>query len=72
MRLWYFSSSVDSFFKRAHVQPYSGARCLNLVRHFFYFQTLCVRTAKALARLRGCADSPEPSLVVCVISTIIS
>ena len=41
-----------------------------LVGPFVYFHTLCVRTAKALARLRGCADSPEPSLVA--ISTIIS
>ena len=32
----------------------------------------CVRTAKALVRLRGCAGSPEPSLVAYVISTIIS
>ena len=32
----------------------------------------CVRIAKALARLRGCAGSPEPSLVAYVISTIIS
>ena len=39
---------------------------------FVYFHTLCVRTAKALARLRGCAGSPEPSLVAYVISTIIS
>ena len=33
---------------------------------------LCVRTAKALARLRRCAGSPEPSLVAYLISTIIS
>ena len=39
---------------------------------FVYFQTLCVKTAKALARLRGCAGSPEPSLVAYVISAIIS
>ena len=39
---------------------------------FVYFHTSCVRSAKALARLRGCAGSPEPSLVACVISTIIS
>ena len=32
---------------------------------------LWVRTTKALARLRGCAGSPEPSLVVYAISTII-
>ena len=34
--------------------------------------TSCVRTAKALARLRGCAGSLEPSLVAYVINTIIS
>ena len=43
-----------------------------LVRPFVYFHTSCVRTAKALARLRRCAGSPEPSLVAYVISTIIS
>ena len=43
-----------------------------LVGPFIYFHTACVRTAKALARLRGCAGSPEPSLVAYVISTIIS
>ena len=42
------------------------------VGSFVYFHTLCVRTATALARLRECADSPEPSLVAYVISTIIS
>ena len=41
-------------------------------RPFVYFHTSCVRTAKALARLWGCAGSPEPSLVAYVISTIIS
>ena len=34
-----------------------------------YFRISCVRTAKALARLRGCAGSPEPSPVAYVIST---
>ena len=43
-----------------------------LVRHFVYFHTLGVRIAKALARRRGCTVSPEPSLVACAISTIIS
>ena len=43
-----------------------------LVGPFVYFHTLCVRTAKALARLRACAGSPEPSLVAYAISTIIS
>ena len=39
---------------------------------FVYFHTSCVGTAKALARLRGSAGSPEPSLVTYVISTIIT
>ena len=43
-----------------------------LVGAFVYFHASCVRTAKALARLCGCAGSPEPSLVAYVISTIIS
>ena len=43
-----------------------------LVGPFVCFHTSCVRTAKALARLRGCAGSPEPLLVAYVISTIIS
>ena len=43
-----------------------------LVVPFVYFHTSCVRTSKALARLRGCAGSPEPLLVAYVISTIIS
>ena len=33
-----------------------------LVGPFIYFHTLCVRTAKAVARLHGCAGSPEPWL----------
>ena len=43
-----------------------------LVGPFVYFHTICVQTAKALVRLRGCAGSPGPSLVAYVISTIIS
>ena len=39
---------------------------------FVFFHTSCVRTAKALVRLRECAGSPEPGLVAYVISTIIS
>ena len=72
MRLMYFSSSVNSFFKRAHAQPSSGATCLIYVGPFIYFHISCVRTANVLARLRGCAGSPKPSLVANVISTIIS
>ena len=51
------------------MQPSNGARCLILVRPFIYFSILCVQTVKALARLHGCAGSPEPSLVAYVIST---
>ena len=40
-----------------------------LVGPFVYAHTLCVRTAKALAK---CTGSPKPSLVIYVISTIIS
>ena len=43
-----------------------------LVGLFVYFHTSCLRTAKALAWLRGCAGSPEPSLVAYVLSAIIS
>ena len=43
-----------------------------LVKPFVYFHTACLRTAKALARLRGCTGSPEHSLVAYVISTIIT
>ena len=43
-----------------------------LVGPSVYFYTSCARTAKALARLRWCAGSPEPLLVAYVISTIIS
>ena len=37
------------------------------VGSFVYFHTSCVWTAKALARLRRCTGSPEPSLVAYVI-----
>ena len=43
-----------------------------LVWPFVYFHSSYVRTANALARLRGYAGSPEHSLVAYVISTIIS
>ena len=49
-----------------------GLDVWSLVRPFVYFHTSCVQTTKALARLRGCAGSPEPSLVTFVISAMIS
>ena len=72
MKIWYFSSSVNSFFKRAYAAIPMGLDVWILVRSFVYFHTLYVRTVKALARLRRRAGSPEPSLVAYVISTIIS
>ena len=47
-----------------------GLHVWPLVGLFVYFLSSCVRTAKALVRLRGCAGSPEPSLLAYVISTI--
>ena len=49
-----------------------GLDVRSLVGPFIYFDTPCVRTAMALASLRGCAGSPKPSLVAYVIRTIIS
>ena len=69
MRLWYYLSSVNSFFKHALGSHPVGLDVWFLVSPFVYFHTFCVRTAKALVRLRGCAGSPEPSLVAYVIST---
>ena len=53
-------------------QTCSGARCLIFGQTFSLLSFSCVRTAKALVRLRGCAGLPEPSLVTYVISTIFS
>ena len=39
---------------------------------FLFIPILCGRTAKALARLRACTGSPEPSLVAYVISTFLT
>ena len=60
MRLWFFLSLQT----RMHNHPV-GLDVWFLVGHFVYFHTSCVRTAKALARLRG-------YLIAYVISTIIS
>ena len=56
-------SSLNSFFKRACTAIQRDYSVWLLVWLFVYFHTSCVRTAKALARLRQCAGSPEPSLV---------
>ena len=53
-----------------HAHPSSGARCLIFGRTLRLLPNFtCVRTAKALARLRGCTGLPEPSLVAYVICT---
>ena len=63
MKLWHFSSSVNSFFKHTCSAIQWGP--------FVYRRNSCVRTVKALARLRECAEPHEPSLVAYVKSTII-
>ena len=50
MRLWHFSSSINSFFKRACAAFQWGYMPDFLVGPFVYFHTSCVRTA-TLARL---------------------
>ena len=75
MRSWYFSSSVNSFFKRAYAATQWGQRSdfwSDPSSTSILDVSLCVQTARALARLRACAGSPEPSLVAYVVSTIIS
>ena len=54
MRLWYFLSSVNSFFKHACAVIQWGPDVWFLVGPFVYFHNSCVRIAKALARLRRC------------------
>ena len=70
MRLWHFLSSVliQTRMRRHSV----GLDVWFLVGSFVYFHTSCVRTAKAVARLRGCTRLSEPSLVAYVISIMIS
>ena len=53
MRLWHLSPSVNSIFKHACAAVHWSYTSDCLVRPFVYFHTSCVRTAKALARLRG-------------------
>ena len=56
---------------RMHSHPV-GLYVWFLVGPFVYFHTSCVQTAKALAKLCKCTDSPDPSLVAYVVSIIIS
>ena len=74
MRLWHLhvSPSVNSIFKHACAAIHWRYTSDFWSEPFVYFHTLCVRTAKALATLRKCAFSPEPSLFAYAISTIMS
>ena len=49
-----------------------GLQTWNFSCSFLKVPTTFLRTAKALARLRLCAGSPEPLLVAYVISTFVS
>ena len=66
MRFWYFSSSVNSFFKRAC----AAIQMLDFWSHQLSTSILHVYEQRRL--WRDCAGSPEPSLVAYVISAIIS
>ena len=67
--LWF---SDSWFFNYAFVVPYLGNKHAFFAWSFLNVSTTCQRTAKALARLRLCAGSPEPLLVASVISILFS
>ena len=74
---WDYGTLVLFFLRKLILQTRMRSHLVGLdvwflVGPFVCFHTSCVRTAKALARLRGCAGSPEPLLVAYVINTIIS
>ena len=60
MVLFILSKLIHQMRMRSHPVRLDG--CF-LVGPIVYFHTSCVWTAKALARLRRCVGSPEPSLV---------
>ena len=72
MRLWHFFVLRKLILQTRMFSHPVGLDVCCLVGPFVYFHTSCVRTAKALARLRKCAGSREPLLIAYVISTIIS
>ena len=60
----FVSSSIPSSqILTAHAQPFSGPGIWLSVWRFLLTHCLYERVAKVLARLRGCAGSPEPSLL---------
>ena len=60
-------ASVNSIFKHVCAATL-GLHICYLIGPFVFFHTLCVQTAKALARLQGCALLPELSLFAYAIS----
>ena len=74
MRLWHLPPSINIFFK-CSCTAIQQASCLifdQTIRLLQYCPYQCLLAAKALTRLHGCADSPEPLLDAGVKSTIIS
>ena len=60
----FVSSSIPSWqILTAHAQPFRGARDLAFCLRFLLTHCLYEQAAEVLARLRGCAGSPEPSLL---------
>ena len=60
----FVSSSIPSWqILTAHAQPIRGSRDLAFCLTFLLTHCFYERAAKVLARLRGCAGSPEPSLL---------
>ena len=73
MRLWHFSSSVNSFLKHACAlaQSSNGARCLLFGRTFRLLPCFMFANSKGSGKNVQMHCSPEPSLVSYVISAII-
>ena len=70
-RLWYFLSSVNSFFKRACAAIQWG-KMSDFWLDSSSTSILHVCKQQRLWRVCECAGSPEPSLIAYVISTIIT
>ena len=65
LNIWAHETMVLFVFRKLILQTRMCSQPMGLdvwflVGPFVYFHTSCVRTAKALARLRRCAGSPEP------------
>ena len=58
MRLWFVSSSVNSFLKRAHAQRSIGTRCLIFGRTLRLLPYFMCANNEGSGETRGCAGSP--------------